>query len=314
MTRQIKATKTVAKHIHLLRSRGMEVNATLAEQWLSNVSYYRMSAYWYPARALDSTDRPTDRFNQGTTFENATLLYEADRKLRTLVHDGMERIEIALRTRLGEQLCKQDPLAYTNPSNFRETFNHPKWLSTAYGRIARAFPHNEAIKHYRSEYGQFPFWVLAEVLDFGDASRLYAGLRDEDQREIADGLGFSINYGALTRIQRAKAREQHPLVRWMHQLTIIRNTCAHHGRLWNKSFTPAATPALRAIPGLELLPEGQSERIFGALSVMAYLLRVVSPGTTWPDKVTQLIETTFLTNPLVDQRGLGIPSTRSHHL
>lgn len=314
MTRQMKATKTVAEHVHLLRSRGMEIDAPLAEQWLSNVSYYRLSAYWYPARTLDSTGHPADRFEQGTTFENATLLYEADRKLRTLVHDGMERIEIALRTRLGEQLCKQDPLAYTNPSNFREDFNHPKWIDTAKRRISRALPHNEAIKHYKREYGDFPFWVLAEVLDFGDASRLYEGLRDEDQREIADGLGFSLNYGALTRTQRAKAREQHPLVRWMHQLTIIRNTCAHHGRLWNKSFTPVPTPALRAIPGLELLPEGQSERIFGALSVMAYLLRVVSPGTTWPDKVAQLLDQSFLPNPLVDQRSIGVPSAWPHHL
>lgn len=43
-----------------------------------------------------------DTFVQGSTFTEVAGLYEFDRKLRTLVHDGIERIEIALRTRVGE--------------------------------------------------------------------------------------------------------------------------------------------------------------------------------------------------------------------
>lgn len=30
-----------------------------------------------------------------TSFEDVIALYEADRKLRTLIHDGIERIEVA---------------------------------------------------------------------------------------------------------------------------------------------------------------------------------------------------------------------------
>lgn len=314
MTNQLKAAMTVSQQVQLLRSRGMLVDEALADQWLASVSYYRLSAYWYPARCLDASGKRTDQFREGTTFEDATHLYEADRKLRTLVHDGMERIEIALRTRVGEQLYGYGPLAYTDPGRFRPTFDHAGWLATANRRISRAMRHNEAIKHYKLKYGQFPFWVLAEVLDFADVSRLYEGLPAKNQREIADGLNVHIDLTALSKQQRIKAQKQPPLVRWMEQLTIIRNTCAHHGRLWNKSFTPAPTAAMRTQPGLKLLPHGQSERLFGALVVMAHLLRSVSPGTTWPGKIVELLDTVVLPNPLVNAEALGTPEAWEHHL
>ena len=82
----------------------MEVECELAHQWLSYVSYYRLSAYWYPARRLGRCGNRDDEFNPGTRFSDVAALYEADRKLRALVHDGMVRIEIAMRTRIGEAL------------------------------------------------------------------------------------------------------------------------------------------------------------------------------------------------------------------
>lgn len=49
MTKPLKVPMTVADQIELLRARGMEVDAALAQQWLAHVSYYRLSAYWYPS-------------------------------------------------------------------------------------------------------------------------------------------------------------------------------------------------------------------------------------------------------------------------
>lgn len=308
MHRTIKPATTVTEQIALLRSRGLRVDEGLARQWLANVSYYRLSAYWYPAREFNVDGRRADAFLPGTSFADVIALYEADRKLRTLIHDGMERVEIALRTRIGELICDPDPLAYTYPCRFRSSFDHSRWLMTAQKRIARAGRNNEAIKHYREVYGnRYPFWVLAEVLDFADVSRLFEGLATIEQRKIAEGLGFVINLDALSKNQKTKTKLQSPLVRWFEQLTIIRNTCAHHGRLWNRSFAPAPTAALRTQVQFTQLPEFQSERIFGALLVMAQILRVASPGTTWPDKVVRLIKDDFVPNPLVARSALGLP-------
>lgn len=116
----------------------MEVDTELAQQWLSFVSYYRLSAYWYPAREMTASGSRKDTFVPGTRFSDAVDLYEADRKLRSLVHDGMEGIKIAMRTRIGEVLCKQDPLAYRDPSRFRTNFNHQNWMNTVGKRLQRA--------------------------------------------------------------------------------------------------------------------------------------------------------------------------------
>lgn len=309
MSKQLKAPLPATQHVDLLRSRGMEIDADLACQWLCNVSYYRLSAYWYPARMTNSEGERADRFLSGTSFTDVTALYEADRKLRTLVHDGMERVEVALRARTGEHICSQDPLAYKDPNRFRSSFDHAEWLKTAEGRAERAKRHNESIQHYQCEYGgSYPFWVLAEVLDFSDVSRLFQGLPASSQRRISEDFGIRPDLASLSKSQRERAKRKPPLVRWMEQLTIIRNTCAHHARLWNKSFTPAPTAALRTQPGpLEVLPEGQSERLFGALLVMSHLLRITSPETTWPDKVAGLLTSAFIPNPLVHSASLGIP-------
>ena len=309
MARLLKSATTVDQQIALLRSRGMDVADDVAGQWLTNVSYYRLSAYWYPARALNASGARVDAFVPNTSFADVVALYEADRKLRMLVHDGMERVEITLRTRLGEVLCRSSPLAYVDPLRFRDSFDHAGWLRTARKRIDRAGKNHEAIKHYRDNYaGRYPFWVLAEVLDFADVSRLFEGLPTRDQRVIAEGLGFVVNLNALSKNQQQKAKAQSPLVRWLEQLTIIRNTCAHHGRLWNRIFTPAPTAALKTLPQLRQLPDGQSERIYGALLVMAQILRVTSPGTTWPEKVRALITGAFCGNPLVTDSALGFPA------
>ena len=101
---ELKQAKTPLGHVVLLRRRGMIVDEETALQWLANVSYYRLSAYWHPAWMRDSGGNRLDQFKAGTKFSDVVALYEADRKLRTLVHDGVERIEIAMRARLGELL------------------------------------------------------------------------------------------------------------------------------------------------------------------------------------------------------------------
>ena len=41
---KLKPSTTISQQVALLRSRGMVIDEPLARQWLSNVSYYRLSA------------------------------------------------------------------------------------------------------------------------------------------------------------------------------------------------------------------------------------------------------------------------------
>lgn len=312
MEAQVKQPTTLEEQLELLSKRGMSLDKPLALQWLSNVSYYRLSGYWYPYRVLAASDDPKkpvrlDDFVDGTSFCEVASLYEFDRKLRALVHDGMERIEVALRTRVGEWITQHGALAYRESSLFREGFDHVAWLARVYSRVARAKSSNAAIRHYENKYGHYPFWVVAEVLDFSDVSRMFSGLPVDVQHSISADFGFRIAVDKLSSKQKKSYYDQDPLVRWCEQLTVVRNVCAHHARLFNRHLTPASTNAFRTITALSSLPDGQSDKLYGALLVMAFMLRTISPGTTWPSKLTGLIQKDFENLSLRSITEMGFP-------
>lgn len=312
----LKPAQNSQYHINLLRERGMEVDGAQAEQWLYSVGYFRLSAYWYPARSRDpNTGERTDQFEPGTRFSDVVTLYEADRKLRTLIHDGVERVEVALRTRITELLCSKNPAnpaLYLSSEYFKPKFDHVNWLYTVYGRLSRS--KSDAVKHYAENYaGQFPLWVVAEVIDFSDLSRLFSGLNSRDQQHIAEDLGIYVDFDELSSNQKRRVMKSHPLASWLEQISIVRNACAHHARVWNQTFVPASTTVRRdgnltlLVPHQEVATQNQSERIFGTLVFMAHLLRRISPGTSWPEKVALLLNDSFMCHSLVSPESMGIP-------
>lgn len=309
MPKKLKPGTSIQNQILLLRSRSMQISDSEAQQWLQFVSYYRLSGYWFPTyEDEDQGGSKKDTFKANTTFSDIVALYEADRKLRTLIHDAVERIEVAFRTQIINLLSSSDPLAYRDSIHYRESFDLDNWYCTALRRIQRAGKHNQAIQHYTNNYGRhYPLWVLAEVLDFSDISRLYQGLTYNDQAKIAEAFEVKISLENLPKIVRKRIYAKHPLATWLQQLTIVRNSCAHHARIWNKSFVPAPTNILRTIPGLETLEPNQSERIYGALLMIAFLLQTISPRNTWKIKMKVLINESFLPLPMVMHGNMGFP-------
>lgn len=313
MGAQVKQPTTIEQQLEILSDRGMKVDRALARQWLTNVSYYRLSGYWYSYRVLPSDIDPKnpvrlDTFVSGASFTEVAGLYEFDRKLRALVHDGIERVEVALRTRIGECLTQYGALAYRDASLFRENFNHEAWMKTVEQRIMRAQASNAAIRHYANKYGQYPFWVLAEVLDFSDVSVLFDGLPTDIQHNISTSFGFNVDVEQLSSKQKKSYYRQDPLARWCEQLTVVRNVCAHHARLFNRHLTPASTNAFRTISSLSSLPRGQSDKLYGSLLVMSFMLRTISPGTSWPSKLAHLIHTDFEPLTLRSISEMGFPN------
>ncbi|MEE1081226.1 MAG: Abi family protein [Bacteroidales bacterium] len=67
-----------------------------AAQVLEHISYYRFAAYLRPMEA----DKVTHQLNPGATFENALSLYQFDAKLRELIFDAIQKIEISLRSKM----------------------------------------------------------------------------------------------------------------------------------------------------------------------------------------------------------------------
>ncbi|MBN9612438.1 MAG: Abi family protein, partial [Actinobacteria bacterium] len=97
---------------------------------LRTVGYYRLTGYLYPFRAseryTDEDDRERtrvlNRYVEGTSVVDAARLLDFDRELRLLVLDGVERIEIALRTQIGHTVGRVGPFAHQTTSTFVPAF------------------------------------------------------------------------------------------------------------------------------------------------------------------------------------------------
>jgi len=80
--------------------------------------------------------------------------------------------------------------------------------------------------HNIDTYGELPIWVAVEILSFGSISKLFRNLRKADQKAIVKSVTES-----------PKAINADCVASWFMSIVNLRNRCAHHGRLFNKSMT-----------------------------------------------------------------------------
>lgn len=290
-----KPFKAIREQRELLESRGMTMSDTTdAERWLNAVGYYRLSGYWYPyrVRTRPPSGPPVieDAFQPGTSFERVLELYDFDRKLKLLALDAIERIEVVMRMRIGHTLGRHGAFAHTDPAALSAEFTgiatpappaHAEWLDSAHAKWLRKVGQEQSrskeefVKHFTRKYGgPLPVWVVTEILDFGGLSRLYEGLKQKDRDDIAASFGLTDNSGA---------GHGAALVSWMKNLNYIRNTCAHHSRLWNRNIDVQLSHRhLSAVPELRhAASPAVTKRVYASLVVLAYLLPHASPGSAW---------------------------------
>src|SRR5271165_2813134 len=95
-----KRPTTYEEQADKLLSRGLIADREELLQRLNSVSYYRLSGYLYPFRKSDSDHQ----YREGTTLKLVWSRYCFDRRLRVLVLDAIERIEVSARTKLVHRL------------------------------------------------------------------------------------------------------------------------------------------------------------------------------------------------------------------
>ncbi|MEO7149850.1 MAG: Abi family protein [Rhodanobacteraceae bacterium] len=130
--RYLKPALTFEEQLDLLHQRGLIVcDADRALHWLRNISYYRLSAYCLPFKDGDA-------FRPGIAFDDIAGLYIFDRKLRLLVLDAIERIEVAVRTAVTYEIAHaHGPFGHTDPANFAPGFDHARFMAA----VSRTKPH-----------------------------------------------------------------------------------------------------------------------------------------------------------------------------
>ena len=65
---------------------------------LITIGYYRLSAYWFPYKIVDTSGDTV--FRAGTSFEYIMRTYDLDSSLRLLIFEAVGKVEVFLRSRL----------------------------------------------------------------------------------------------------------------------------------------------------------------------------------------------------------------------
>jgi len=286
----------IAGQVQLLIRRQMAINDTvLAADWLKRVGYYRLSGYSYPFRQSQVQIDPTtgtaivtvlDDFQNGTTFQQVIDLYLFDKSLRALFLDAIELIEVGLRVDIALLLGARGAMAHLDPNQFDANFSrlpfptgskHAAWIRKQAEKFRNS--NEEFVRHFKTRYaGDLPVWMAIEVWDFGMMSVLLEGLSSPDRSTISRSF-------ALVR--------DNILPSWTRNLNVVRNICAHHGRLWNRSLasvTPVL-PRVGEIPVLDhLVANRQAQtRIYATAVILRHLLQTLHPTNDWTPRLKKLL-------------------------
>lgn len=285
-----KSPLTIHEQISALKNKGLNLNDdTFAQSCLSNISYYRFRAYTYPFQ--DNTD-PKHPFIISITFEQIIELYKFDHKLRLLLFDAFEKIEIAFRTQIIYQWAMEHGSHWQiNPDLYRSQVTFAQQISSLQNEINRS---NETfIKHYISKYTsplEPPSWMSLEVSSMGLLSQMFQNLKRGKPK-----LNVTVHFGL---------NDMNLLENWMHCFSNIRNICAHHGRLWNRRLTThiklPSNPIYPFIQNLNIYPY----KIYPSICAIVYIINIVSSECRFKDKIKELMNDC----PLKQEHEMGFPS------
>lgn len=282
---------TFDEQAELLLRRGMRGDKGLIVRRLQSVSFFRLSGYWYTFRQDNKTDphSPLSEFKPGTTFEAVWERYAFDRRLRLLMMDAVERIEIVVRSLLATHHAMrhglfsyaETPAALPSRDSFVDKCGEEQRRSK--DAFVRHF-----VRKYSDRHAFLPIWMAAEIMSFGTLLTLHRGSHQSIRREIA--APFEVHATVFAS--------------WLLMLNTIRNICAHHGRLWNREL--GTRPQ---IP--ERLPDWQTpiaitgNRVFVALTICRWCLARIAPQSGWHERLHALLRS----SPTIPLNSMGFPES-----
>ena len=281
-----KPAYSIAEQIALLKQRGLLFrNEALAPHFLKNISYYRLKGYWWDMQE----DYTLHTFKPNTYFEDIIERYNFDRHLRLILFDAIERIEIALRTKMIYHLSMQHGSLWYSDSNLFESTTmimHDRTVKTIhqntveelrkeFNRSQEIFIKDHRIRYYKQDADA---WKILEVASMGTLSKLYKNLKHQlpEKATIAKEMGLNMHS---------------ELSSWLESLTYVRNIIAHHSRMWSRNMVKKPIDQLNNPIGQWLinpLTTTQTKKPFLIISCMVYLCNKVTPDHHIKSKILQL--------------------------
>ncbi|MBQ3657222.1 MAG: Abi family protein [Bacteroidales bacterium] len=283
-----KRSLSISQQIQQLKDRGLIIaDDDFASRILSNVSYFRLANYMRTCEI----DLATHQFKQGTTFESIIKMYDFDTELRNLLFTAIQTIEISFRTKLIHIFSQTyGAFWYVDMNLTNDGRKFLENLSALDREISRS--KEDFIKEHFQKYDKPafpPVWKSLELATFGILSKFYFNFADiKLKKQIARELGLP----------------QHLILEsWITTISAMRNYCAHHSRIWNRSF-----------PSVPELPKNlknswitdfsfPTNKVYAQIVIIAYLQNVIKDGDTFTKGVMSLMKNYTTIDPFA----MGFP-------
>lgn len=286
--RYTKQLLSLQQQIDVLKERGLFIeNEEEAKNALDTISYFRLAGYW----RLMEEDRQRHTFKPNSRFSRVISLYCFDEELRLLVFSAIQQIEVAVRARMIRLFSeKHGPFWFMDTTLAESTTMFTKNLQSLQDELSRS-EDEYILEHFRKydEPSMPPIWKTLEVASMGTLSKLYGNM-DDSAAKKAVSRSFMVPKFEYLR-------------NWLRCITVVRNICAHHSRLWNANIV--VKPNLpNHLPNPWITNRQiNRDRLYPHLCYIAYLLNSINPTSTFAQNIKALL-TKY---PVVDPAAMGFP-------
>jgi abortive infection bacteriophage resistance protein len=279
--------RSYADQLAILEGRGLiVVDKAEALHWLSHLNYYRFklyaSVFWMQGEA---------RYADGTSFDDVLWVYRFDQGLRELVLSAIKCVEVSVRSRLAYEIGhRSGPRAHLDTCHFRHVDRCIEMLNGLRSELRRSREDFLAPYKPTESIGDIPVWVAIEVASFGVISKMLSGQAGASLRQaVADTY----------------AMDERVLCAAMHHLNVVRNTAAHHGRLWNRRFNIELSLPRKKPAGLWIAFAHGDDRnkVYNTLVILLHMIRAIDPSSSLPRRMRQHLESL----PVTLRHHMGIP-------
>lgn len=281
---------TIDQQLQLLIDYKLHVeDEECAKRYLANIGFTRLLPYRVPFFAEDKNYKP------GATFQGFVDLYLFDRRLRFHCMEAIDRIEISIRTVISNILSlKYGPFWYMYPDVFKDGFatrenGHKKLIKDIEWLTGKNDPdrRDPACADYYDKFKSPalpPCWIVTDVLPMGAWSIIYSNIRKTKLKKL-----ISKHYDF---------EDDDVFASIIHSLTITRNICAHHARLWNRRLPPKVKGVDKFVhAGIEV------NSTYCQLAVIYAMLRSFTRKSEWHGRLFNLVEKC----PLCINTHMGFP-------
>ncbi|WP_290371762.1 Abi family protein [uncultured Parasutterella sp.] len=290
---------TFAQQVDRLVQRGLIVkDIEKAKKQLEIIGYYRLSSYFFFLEEKNNDNSRSHKFKKDATFDDAIRLYVFDQKLRLLVMEAIERIEVALRSswahKMSECYGSHPHMDWTLFNDFNE---YQESLNLLSRDVSPSRTLSTEIKHYFNNYAippLPPIWMVTSSMNFGELIRWIKNTKSSPVKlYVAKSVGIP-NIDLFKGVMR--------------NFQTLRNICAHHNRLWDRRFnTKLPLIGKHLISPMVISQNNKTEadnRVYNELLILSHIMLKLSPSSTWTKRIKELVAESLKDN---EQAEIGFP-------